>query len=127
MLTAAILDARVTRSANKLFFILFERSPQKGLDGSIRQAVAVLQRNKQKRSPLCCDSVLAVHRHACASAHDYAVQKGDVWHAHGPQLVIECVLGSEEAAQHFSESQTSPAHIARHAMPSSYIGRGHSR
>ena len=88
----------------------------------MRQAVALLQRQKQKRSPLCCDSVLAVHRHACASAHDYAVQEGDVWHAHGPQLVIECVLGSEEAAQHFSGVR--PAQRTLPGMPSSNIAEG---
>ena len=53
--------------------------------------------------PLCCYPELTVHRHACSSAHHDAVQQGDVRHVHRPQLVIQGILGSEEAAEHHTE------------------------
>ena len=53
--------------------------------------------------PLCCYPELTVHRHACSSAHHYAIQQGDVRHVHRPQLVIQGILGSEEAAEHHTE------------------------
>ncbi len=39
-----------------------------------------------------------MYRHTCPSAHDNSVQKGNVGHVHGTELVIQCVLRPEETA-----------------------------
>lgn len=60
----------------------------------------VLPRHPHAHSPLCRYPEPTMYRHACPSAHDNAVHKGDVRHVHGSQPVIQAVLRSEEAAEH---------------------------
>ena len=57
-------------------------------------------RSSPAHPPLCGYPELTMHRHACSSTHHDAVQQGDVRHVHRPQLVIQGILGSEEAAGH---------------------------